>query len=118
MYHKLYPFFLFIFPYISVLMCRLDQGLMDGYSCPTCRRPLFLSSEGHVRSTTTEVENVQRIAEQLNMGLTQQRVPGNEFPVEQQNTSDAVSRYVLITWIVRSSYFYVFTVLTFDDDFN
>lgn len=77
-------------------MCRLDQGLMDGYSCPTCRRPLFLSSEGHVRSTTAEVENVQRIAEQLNMGMTQQRVPGNELPVEQQNTSDAGWRYVWI----------------------
>jgi E3 ubiquitin-protein ligase AMFR len=75
---------------------------MDGYSCPTCRRPLFLSS-GHVRSIT-EVENVQRITEQLNMGLTQQRVPGNELPVEQQNTSDAVWRYVLITWIVLSSW--------------
>jgi hypothetical protein len=75
---------------------------MDGYSCPTCRRSLFLSSEGHVRSTITEVENVQRITEQLNMGLTQQRVPGNELSVEQQNISDAVWRYVLITWIVPS----------------
>ncbi|KAK3125012.1 hypothetical protein QOZ80_7BG0598800 [Eleusine coracana subsp. coracana] len=72
--------------HLACLRSWLDQGLMDGYSCPTCRRPLFLSSEGHVRSTTAEVENVQRIAE--HMGLTQQRVPGNELPVEQQNTSD------------------------------
>lgn len=68
-------------------MGRLDQGLMEGYSCPTCRRPLFLSAQGHSRSTTAEVANVQLISEQLNMGLNQQRVP------EQQNPSDGVWRY-------------------------
>jgi len=77
-------------------MSRLDQGLMEGYSCPTCRRPLLLSSEGQTRSTTAEVANVQRIAEQLTMGMNQQRVPGNEHPVEQQNPSDAVWRYVSV----------------------
>lgn len=74
-------------------MCRLDQGLMDGYSCPTCRRPLFLSSQGHTRSTA-EVGNVQLIAEQLNAGLNQQRVPGHEHPIEHQNPADAVWRCV------------------------
>ncbi|TVU39167.1 hypothetical protein EJB05_12574 [Eragrostis curvula] len=78
--------------HLACLRSWLDQGLMDGYSCPTCRRPLFLSSEGHVRSTTAEVENVQRFAEQLNTGLNQLRVPGSDHPVEQQNTSDAVWR--------------------------
>jgi autocrine motility factor receptor len=51
-----------------------------------------VSSEGHTRPTTAEVANVQRIAEQLTMGLNQHRVPGNEHPVEQQNPSDAVWR--------------------------
>ncbi|XP_062187100.1 E3 ubiquitin protein ligase RIN2-like isoform X2 [Phragmites australis] len=78
--------------HLACLRSWLDQGLMEGYSCPTCRRPLFLPSEGHMRSTTVEVANVQRIAEQLNMGLNQQRVPGNEHPVDQQNPSDAVWR--------------------------
>ncbi|KAG0544937.1 hypothetical protein BDA96_02G319100 [Sorghum bicolor] len=78
--------------HLACLRSWLDQGLMEGYSCPTCRRPLLLSSEGQTRSTTAEVANVQRIAEQLTMGMNQQRVPGNEHPVEQQNPSDAVWR--------------------------
>ncbi|PAN13947.1 hypothetical protein PAHAL_2G374100 [Panicum hallii] len=78
--------------HLACLRSWLDQGLMEGYSCPTCRRPLSVSSEGHTRPTTAEVANVQRIAEQLTMGLNQHRVPGNEHPVEQQNPSDAVWR--------------------------
>ncbi|CAM0905876.1 unnamed protein product [Alopecurus aequalis] len=78
--------------HLPCLRSWLDQGLMEGYSCPTCRRPLFLSSQGHTRSATAEVANVQLIAEQLNMGLNQQRVPGHEHPVEQQNPSDAAWR--------------------------
>ncbi|CAD6223775.1 unnamed protein product [Miscanthus lutarioriparius] len=78
--------------HLACLRSWLDQGLMEGYSCPTCRRPLLLSSDGQTRSTTAEVANVQRIAEQLTMGMNQQRVPGNEHPVEQQNPSDAVWR--------------------------
>ncbi|KAG2636959.1 E3 ubiquitin protein ligase RIN2-like isoform X2 [Panicum virgatum] len=78
--------------HLACLRSWLDQGLMEGYSCPTCRRPLSVSSEGHTRPTTAEVTNVQRIAEQLTMGLNQHRVPGSEHPVEQQNPSDAVWR--------------------------
>ncbi|KAF8700809.1 hypothetical protein HU200_034169 [Digitaria exilis] len=78
--------------HLACLRSWLDQGLMEGYSCPTCRRPLSVSSEGHTRPTTAEVANVQRIAEQLTMGLNQHRVPGNEHPVEQQNPSDTVWR--------------------------
>ncbi|OEL24920.1 E3 ubiquitin protein ligase RIN2 [Dichanthelium oligosanthes] len=78
--------------HLACLRSWLDQGLMEGYSCPTCRRPLSVSSEGHTRPTTLEVANVQRIAEQLTMGLNQHRVPGNEHPVEQPNPSDAVWR--------------------------
>lgn len=77
--------------HLACLRSWLDQGLMDGYSCPTCRRPLFLSSQGHTRSTA-EVGNVQLIAEQLNAGLNQQRVPGHEHPIEHQNPADAVWR--------------------------
>ena len=83
---------LIFFPLRSHVTRRLDQGLMEGYSCPTRRRPLSVSSEGHTRPTTAEVTNVQRIAEQLTMGLNQHRVPGSEHPVEQQNPSDAVWR--------------------------
>ncbi|KAG8080557.1 hypothetical protein GUJ93_ZPchr0007g3437 [Zizania palustris] len=78
--------------HLACLRSWLDQGLMDGYSCPTCRRPLFLSSQGHTRSTTAEVTNVQLIAEQLNVGLNQQRIPGHEHPIEHQNPSDTVWR--------------------------
>uniref|UniRef100_A0A804QCG5 RING-type E3 ubiquitin transferase n=1 Tax=Zea mays TaxID=4577 RepID=A0A804QCG5_MAIZE len=78
--------------HLACLRSWLDQGLMEGYSCPTCRRPLVLSSEGQTRSPIVEAANVQRIAEQLTMGMNQQRVSGNEHPVEQQNPSDAVWR--------------------------
>ncbi|KAL5197084.1 hypothetical protein ABZP36_000596 [Zizania latifolia] len=78
--------------HLACLRSWLDQGLMDGYSCPTCRRPLFLSSQQHTRPTTAEVGNVQLIAEQLNVGLNQQRIPGHERPTEHQNPSDAVWR--------------------------
>ncbi|KAL5198914.1 hypothetical protein ABZP36_002426 [Zizania latifolia] len=78
--------------HLACLRSWLDQGLMDGYSCPTCRRPLFLSSQGHTRSTTAEVANVQLIAEQLNVGLNQQRIPRHEHPIEHQNPSDNVWR--------------------------
>ncbi|CAN6183386.1 unnamed protein product [Urochloa humidicola] len=78
--------------HLACLRSWLDQGLMEGYSCPTCRRPLTVSSEGPTRPTTAEVANVQRIAEQLTMGLNQHRAPGNEHPVEQQNPSDPVWR--------------------------
>ncbi|KAE8791874.1 E3 ubiquitin protein ligase RIN2-like [Hordeum vulgare] len=72
--------------HLPCLRSWLDQGLMEDYSCPTCRRPLFLSSQGHSRSTTAEIANIQLISEQLNMGLNQQTVP------EQQNPSDGVWR--------------------------
>ncbi|XP_066390796.1 E3 ubiquitin protein ligase RIN2-like isoform X2 [Miscanthus floridulus] len=87
--------------HLACLRSWLDQGLMEGYSCPTCRRPLLLSSEGQTRSMTAEVANVQRIVEQLTMGMNQQRVPGNDHPVEQQNPSDAVWRGVGLdaSWI-------------------
>ncbi|KQK16229.1 E3 ubiquitin protein ligase RIN2 [Brachypodium distachyon] len=78
--------------HLPCLRSWLDQGLMEGYSCPTCRRPLFLSPQGQTRSTTAEVPNIQLIAEQLNMGLNQQRVHGHENPVEQPNPSDTVWR--------------------------
>ncbi|KAI5013577.1 hypothetical protein ZWY2020_037090 [Hordeum vulgare] len=60
--------------HLPCLRSWLDQGLMEDYSCPTCRRPLFLSSQGHSRSTTAEIANIQ------------QTVP------EQQNPSDGVWR--------------------------
>uniref|UniRef100_A0A0E0LKP8 CUE domain-containing protein n=1 Tax=Oryza punctata TaxID=4537 RepID=A0A0E0LKP8_ORYPU len=44
------------------------------------------------RSTAAEAGNVQLIAEQLNVGLNQQRVPGHEHPIEHQNPADAVWR--------------------------
>ncbi|GJN07440.1 hypothetical protein PR202_ga25273 [Eleusine coracana subsp. coracana] len=70
--------------------CAICRGPMARAKKLSCNHLFHLVAcdPGHVRSTTAEVENVQRIAEQLNMGLTQQRVPGNELPVEQQNTSD------------------------------
>jgi autocrine motility factor receptor len=66
-----------------------------------------VSSEGPARPTSAEVANVQRIAEQLTIGLNQHRVPGNENPVEQQNPSDAVWRYVSLLGLFNCHIFCV-----------
>ncbi|KAG6477866.1 hypothetical protein ZIOFF_061298 [Zingiber officinale] len=76
---------------------QLDQGLTDVYSCPTCRRPLFTSNvQGGIRSASGNAIDGQQVAEHLNLGLNQQRVPGHAplgaSPNPSQNTSDTIWR--------------------------
>ncbi|MQL81300.1 hypothetical protein Taro_013749 [Colocasia esculenta] len=72
---------------------RLDQGLTEGYSCPTCRRPLFLSRSGdHTGSRVRGVANEERVT-QVNLGLNDQRISAPTAPsTQQQNPSDGVWR--------------------------
>ncbi|XP_074581638.1 E3 ubiquitin protein ligase RIN2-like [Curcuma longa] len=87
--------------HLVCLRSWLDQGLTDVYSCPTCRRPLFASIasnvQGGVRSASGNAIDGQQLAEHLNLGLNQQRVPGHALPLgaspnPSQNTSDTIWR--------------------------
>lgn len=81
-----------------VIVSRLDQGLTEVYSCPTCRRPLFPSgTQDRTSSATGELASVGQVAEQLNLGLNPQRISGHAppfgaFPNLQQNPSDTLWR--------------------------
>uniref|UniRef100_A0A1D1ZJK5 E3 ubiquitin protein ligase RIN2 n=1 Tax=Anthurium amnicola TaxID=1678845 RepID=A0A1D1ZJK5_9ARAE len=61
--------------HLSCLKSWLDQGLSEVYSCPTCRRPLFLSrSRDRTRSHSSGITNdVHRVA-QVNSALDEQRI--------------------------------------------
>ncbi|MBA0639203.1 hypothetical protein Goklo_022251 [Gossypium klotzschianum] len=65
--------------HLSCLRSWLDQGLNEAYSCPTCRKPLFLGR------TENEVNS-----RQINSGLDRQNMPGHTlatgvFPNQMQN---------------------------------
>ncbi|KAL4563034.1 hypothetical protein LXL04_027065 [Taraxacum kok-saghyz] len=49
--------------HLSCLRSWLDQGLSDNYSCPTCRKPLFV--EGNGTSNSTNVSSDEQLARQL-----------------------------------------------------
>ncbi|KAA3458144.1 E3 ubiquitin protein ligase RIN2-like [Gossypium australe] len=66
--------------HLSCLRSWLDQGLNEAYSCPTCRKPLFLGR------TENEVNS-----RQINSGLDRQNMPGHTlatgvFPNQMQNS--------------------------------
>ncbi|XP_008796807.2 E3 ubiquitin protein ligase RIN2-like [Phoenix dactylifera] len=86
--------------HLACLRSWLDQGLTEVYSCPTCRRPLFLSNtQDGTSSATGELSNVGQLAEQLNLGLNLRRISGHTppfgaFPNLQHNPSDTMWREV------------------------
>lgn len=81
--------------HLACLRSWLDQGLAEVYSCPTCRRPLFLpNSQDHTSSIAGHIVNNDRHSEQGNVGLDQRRMNGQALPVgafpnQQENNSDA-----------------------------
>ncbi|OVA09802.1 zinc finger protein [Macleaya cordata] len=68
--------------HLACLRSWLDQGLSEMYSCPTCRRPLFMGSrENNAHSHTGEVMNDEQLARQISSGLDQQNAPGHGLPI-------------------------------------
>ncbi|CAI0462357.1 unnamed protein product [Linum tenue] len=68
---------------ILVVCCgsRLDQGLNDMYSCPTCRKPLFLGrTENEPSPRNREVLSDEQLARQLSERLDRPNNAGNNFP--------------------------------------
>lgn len=86
--------------HLACLKSWLDQGLSEVYSCPTCRRPLFLSNTQNRTSSVPElISNNEQLNQQAHLGLVQQRIAGHQlpaaaFPNQQHNPSDTVWRGV------------------------
>ncbi|KAK2975830.1 hypothetical protein RJ640_022847 [Escallonia rubra] len=73
----------------------LDQGLSENYSCPTCRKPLFVGRPGvDANPQTEEVSSDEQLARQISSGLDRQNFPGHAlptgaFPNQTQNPSES-----------------------------
>lgn len=74
--------------------CRLDQGLNEIYSCPTCRKPLFVGrTENEVNPRNEETSNDEQLARQISSGLDRQNssghtIPTGAFPNQAQNLTE------------------------------
>ncbi|XP_024979977.1 E3 ubiquitin protein ligase RIN2 [Cynara cardunculus var. scolymus] len=67
--------------HLSCLRSWLDQGLSDNYSCPTCRKPLFVGTpEGNDVPRSGDVSSDEQLARQLSSRLERQNVPGHTLP--------------------------------------
>nr|GEU59394.1 E3 ubiquitin-protein ligase RIN2-like [Tanacetum cinerariifolium] len=67
--------------HLSCLRSWLDQGLSDNYSCPTCRKPLFVGTPNvNAVPNSGDVSSDEQLARQLSSRLEQQNVPGHTLP--------------------------------------
>ncbi|KAI3748974.1 hypothetical protein L6452_12454 [Arctium lappa] len=67
--------------HLACLRSWLDQGLSDNYSCPTCRKPLFVGTpEGNDVPHSGDVSSDEQLARQLSSRLERQNVPGHTLP--------------------------------------
>ncbi|WMV33866.1 hypothetical protein MTR67_027251 [Solanum verrucosum] len=69
--------------HLACLRSWLDQGLTENYSCPTCRKPLFIGrSENEVNPQTVDVRGDELLAREMSMGLDQLNLPGHALQNE------------------------------------
>ncbi|GLT68518.1 hypothetical protein SLA2020_407400 [Shorea laevis] len=67
--------------HLACLRSWLDQGLSETYSCPTCRKPLFVGRpEIEVNRSTGEVLSDEQLAHQISAGLDRQNSSGHALP--------------------------------------
>ncbi|KAF9689512.1 hypothetical protein SADUNF_Sadunf01G0099700 [Salix dunnii] len=67
--------------HLACLRSWLDQGLNEIYSCPTCRKPLFVDRHENEASTRTgEALTDEQLAHQINEGHDRQNTPGRVLP--------------------------------------
>ncbi|XP_024196004.1 E3 ubiquitin protein ligase RIN2 isoform X1 [Rosa chinensis] len=67
--------------HLPCLRSWLDQGLNEVYSCPTCRKPLFVGrpeNEAHPRHEETSSD--EQLARQISSGLDRQNSSGHTLP--------------------------------------
>ncbi|CAH9139722.1 unnamed protein product [Cuscuta epithymum] len=69
--------------HLSCLRSWLDQGLNENYSCPTCRKPLFVGrAENEVNSQAAQVSGDEQLARQMSLVLDRSNLPGHPHPTE------------------------------------
>nr|XP_017188917.2 E3 ubiquitin protein ligase RIN2 isoform X1 [Malus domestica]XP_017188918.2 E3 ubiquitin protein ligase RIN2 isoform X1 [Malus domestica]XP_017188919.2 E3 ubiquitin protein ligase RIN2 isoform X1 [Malus domestica] len=67
--------------HLACLRSWLDQGLNEIYSCPTCRKPLFVGRpENEVHPRSEETSSDEQLARQISLGLGRQNTPGHAIP--------------------------------------
>lgn len=80
--------------HLGCLRSWLDQGLSETYSCPTCRKPLFVGRpEVETNRGTEEILSDEQLARQLSAGLDRQNpsghtLPTGVFPTQTQNLTE------------------------------
>ncbi|XP_061981859.1 E3 ubiquitin protein ligase RIN2-like [Populus nigra] len=81
--------------HLACLRSWLDQGLNEIYSCPTCRKPLFVGRpENEANTHTGEVLADEQLAHQIHEGFDRQNTPGHAlldgaFPTQIQNSTES-----------------------------
>ncbi|KAJ6943228.1 E3 ubiquitin protein ligase RIN2-like isoform X1 [Populus alba x Populus x berolinensis] len=81
--------------HLACLRSWLDQGLNEIYSCPTCRKPLFVGRpENEANTDTGEVLADEQLAHQINEGFDRQNTPGRAlldgaFPAQIRNSTES-----------------------------
>uniref|UniRef100_A0A5B6YUK8 RING-type E3 ubiquitin transferase n=1 Tax=Davidia involucrata TaxID=16924 RepID=A0A5B6YUK8_DAVIN len=67
--------------HLACLRSWLDQGLSENYSCPTCRKPLFVGRpEDEANPRTREVSTDEQLARQISSALDRHNPPGHTLP--------------------------------------
>ncbi|KAL6126967.1 hypothetical protein ACLB2K_075012 [Fragaria x ananassa] len=80
--------------HLPCLRSWLDQGLNEVYSCPTCRKPLFVGrTENEAHPRNEETSNDEQLARQISSGLDRQNssghtLPTGVFPNQTQNPAE------------------------------
>ncbi|XP_065871327.1 E3 ubiquitin protein ligase RIN2 [Euphorbia lathyris] len=77
--------------HLACLRSWLDQGLNETYSCPTCRKPLFVGRSVNEATHRGDVLSDEQLARQLSEGLDQQNtptLPAGVFPNQARNSID------------------------------
>ncbi|KAK9724449.1 hypothetical protein RND81_05G072900 [Saponaria officinalis] len=79
--------------HLACLRSWLDQGLSEIYSCPTCRKPLFVGRSESASSTARAVSSDEQLARQLSAGLDLPNAGGlgGVFPNQNPNSVEAGS---------------------------
>lgn len=81
---------------------RLDQGLSESYSCPTCRKPLFAGRPDNVvNPRAAEISRDEQLARQMSRGLDRPNLPNHSphpgvFPNQSQNADTGDWRSVYL----------------------
>ncbi|CAL0311008.1 unnamed protein product [Lupinus luteus] len=82
--------------HLGCLRSWLDQGLTEMYTCPTCRKPLFVGQpENEANSTTEEISSDEQLARQMSAGLdransARHTSPAELYPDQTQNIVEGV----------------------------